>query len=176
MVCSLLVSFFRKTGSITQSSKDLCRLSKRTIIGLAPLPKFCYILAELIEPQGDETDAWIRDLIAYEKKKKCEDISSWGYCLRAITDEDIQQFQSHMDIILRKHHNAVRFGSLRETAEGFYCMEGMMLCFCALYRGMEVSINSKYISMDYLRFILDKIGEGRKNRKWLGWINNNMVA
>jgi hypothetical protein len=125
---------------------------------LAPLAKYSYIVTELLAPRGEVIDGWITDLISFEKKN-LKDIYSEGYCFKAIRENNLSLFQENLSILLAKHHNIVRFGSLRETAEGFYCLEGMVLCYCAMTYGMDIQIDNQYISMDYLRFIRNYINK-----------------
>ena len=121
---------------------------------LAPLAKYSYIVAELLASRGEIIDGWITDLISFEKKN-LKDIYSEGYCFKAIRENNLSIFHENLSLLLAKHHNIVRFGSLRETAEGFYCLEGMVLCYCAMAYGMDIQVDNQYISMDYLHFILD---------------------
>lgn len=136
----------------TQIWKILDHYRLNNYAPLAPLAKYSYIVTELLAPRGEVIGGWINDLINFEKKK-LKEIYSEGYCFKAIRENNLVLFHENLSILLAKHHNIVCFGSLRESAEGLYCLEGMVLCYCALSYGMDIQVDNQYIPMDYIRFI-----------------------
>ena len=45
-------------------------------------------------------------------------------------------------------------GGIRESPEGFLCLQAMSLAGLAIERSLTVSAESEYLNKDYLRFLL----------------------
>jgi len=77
-----------------------------------------------------------------------------GKTMQAIVEQSQVDLRESLHGLLIAHQRLAKFGSLRETPEGFLCLPAMVLSRVALDRGMEVDLESEYLSRGYLNYLL----------------------
>ncbi len=112
-----------------------------------------YSLMELLQPSGWDINQSIRGLL---KKPKFKDMYAIGKALQAIVDRDSLALHNALRELLKVHEGMVKYGALRETAEGLLCMPAMSLAYVSCQRSLPINIESEYISNGYLDFLKER--------------------
>jgi hypothetical protein len=138
---------------------QLLEFMKNSTAPYSPLAIYSYLFVNQFSPVFNQSDDWISKLISFEKRKII-DIYTLGYCYTAIHDRDNEKFNNNILLLLQKHERIAKFGQLRETSEGYFCMDAVGLCFCALMNKMIIPTENNFLPNLYLEWIIEnKIGK-----------------
>jgi hypothetical protein len=119
--------------------------------GDAPVALYSYALVRLIAHEDEAAGDYVPGLF---KTPKIKDTFATGKVIKTIIERDQLVFESALEDLLKAHQGMAKFGSLRETPRGFLCLPAMSLSKMALERGMEVNVESEYLSKGYLAYLL----------------------
>jgi hypothetical protein len=133
---------------------QLYTFKEQSMAPFSPAALFCYLFIDQIQPQFPERDNWINKLISYEKRK-ADDIYPIGYCYKAILENDIPTFEKYIKVLLTKHGKSSKFGQLRETPEGYYCMDATSLLFISINKHKNMDIDDMYLPVKYLQWLCE---------------------
>jgi tetratricopeptide (TPR) repeat protein len=78
-----------------------------------------------------------------------------GRTIKSIIEHSQPHFDEALGDLLDAHRGKAKFGGLRETPEGFLSLPAMSLSKIALERGLEINVESEYLSQGYLDYLLD---------------------
>lgn len=112
---------------------------------------YAYALACLISHKDSETSDYVSGLL---RKPKVKDTFAMGKVIAAIVAREQQAFDEALSELLDAHQRIARFGSLRETPEGFLSLPAMSLSKMALERGLAIGAESEYLSKGYLDYLV----------------------
>lgn len=114
---------------------------------------YAYVMVHLISGRDEEAGDYVPRLL---KKPKVKDIFAVGNIIKAIIKRNQSAFDRAMNDLLKAHQGMAKFGGLQETPEGFLCLPAMSLSKIALERGMEINVESEYLSKRYLDYLLQE--------------------
>jgi len=112
---------------------------------------YAYALACLISDKDRELSDHVSGLL---RKPKVKDTFAMGKVIGAIVKREQLAFDAALSELLDAHRRIARFGSWRETPEGFLSLPAMSLSKMALERGLTVGIESEYLSKGYLDYLM----------------------
>jgi hypothetical protein len=114
---------------------------------------YAYALMCLILGKDEETSKYV---VGLGKKPKIRDTFAMGETIKAIIERNQAAFDVALNDLVEAHRRLVKFGGLRETPEGFLCLPAMSLSKIALERGLEINVESEYLSRGYLDYLFQK--------------------
>jgi hypothetical protein len=88
------------------------------------------------------------------KRSKIKDTCALGRTIESIIKMDQPYFNEALKDLLQIHNGRAKFGSLRESPEGFMSLSAMSLSKIALERGLTINIENEYLSKGYLEFLM----------------------
>lgn len=109
-----------------------------------PVSFYAFSIIRLVQVKSP--GFWVDKLLEDPKNR---DAINLGKVLEGLVNNDEMGFNTALDELLRVHDRRVKYGALRETPEGFICMDGMAMVFLAQKRGIPVSFESEYIVPNY---------------------------
>ncbi|MCP4426768.1 MAG: hypothetical protein GY803_19930 [Chloroflexi bacterium] len=112
---------------------------------------YTYALMCLLNDNDQQTAPYVSGLL---KKPKVKETYAIGKTIQSILDRDQHAFDVALNELLMAHRGMAKFGSLRETPEGFLSLAAMTLSKMALDRNMTVNAESEYLSEGYLDYLL----------------------
>jgi tetratricopeptide (TPR) repeat protein len=121
--------------------------------GMSLMAFYAYALTCLIPGKDEEASDYVSGLL---KKPKIKDTFAIGRIIKAIIEHDQLAFDGSLEDLLDAHKRMAKFGSLRETPEGFLCLPAMSLSKMALGRGMQITAESQYLSTGYLEYLQEQ--------------------
>lgn len=123
------------------------------IPGITVTADYGYALMELLMPTGWDISISIADLLKRPKWKLWYAI---GQVIQSIINGNSDDFNNYMLDMLKVHERSAKMGSLRETAEGLICMQGMSLAYVARKREMIIEIENDYLPLKYLDYLMER--------------------
>lgn len=144
---NLLVAILILSGKLELAEKAKVELGKfyqEPQHDTWPVSFYAFSIVELV--QNRTPDNWIEKLFTDPKNREALNL---GAILKGIVDKDEIGFNAALDTLLRVHDRRAKYGSLRETPEGFISMDGMALVYLAMKKGLTVRLQSQYIVPDY---------------------------
>jgi hypothetical protein len=117
----------------------------------ALMPQYAFSLVRLMGGKDQEIIDYVENLL---KKPKIKLTYAMGKTIEAIRELEQSTFNEELSNLLKAHRGMAKFGGLRESPEGYLCLQAMSLSKIALLRGMNLDIESEYLSKGYLDFLL----------------------
>ncbi len=132
--------------------KELDQYKKDDYRGNSPVALFSYGLLEFLYPTSWDIKKSIQIL---KKSQKFKIVPPWGKALEAILNENSLDFKTAIEDLLKVHEGMAKHGSLRYSSEGLLCLSAMTLVYISIQRQITIEIENDYLSMDYLKFIME---------------------
>lgn len=114
---------------------------------------YAYSVVNLLSARDGEAAGYVLGLL---KKPKVKWTYAAGKTIQAIIDRDQPGFDQALEELLRAHRGMATVGGIRESPEGFLCLQAMSLARLAGERGMAANAESEYLNKDYLQFLLER--------------------
>jgi hypothetical protein len=108
---------------------------------------------EILLPSSGNISEWVRGL---KKRPKYKDLFAAGFALQAIFDKNQEAFTQSLSLLLKAHQGMARYGVLRLTPEGWLCLPAMTLSYLAHQNNLKVELETEYLYLDYLTYLLEK--------------------
>jgi hypothetical protein len=127
-------------------------LYKKDARGNSLAALYAYSVMELLT----STEKGIYSAISKLKKKnKIKDYFAIGIILDAIIKHDETLLNAGLTDLLRAHEGMAKHGALRETSEGYICMQAMSLAYISKKRNLSVQIKNEYLPLEYVDFLTE---------------------
>jgi hypothetical protein len=147
--------------------KNLFEYRKKERIGENYYAQVAYAIMGLQYPELDWTT---KSLTKLQSSPDLKDTYSIGLCVQALEQNDQSGFDNGLTKLLDAHKGMAVHGGLRDTPEGGLCMPAMVLIYLAKLRGMKIELENKYVSQEYIDFIISP----RKSPGWKwNWLFTN---
>jgi tetratricopeptide (TPR) repeat protein len=112
---------------------------------------YAYSMACLLSRRDEEADPYLHGLL---RKPKFRWTHAAGKAIEGLVERDQPRFDQALDELLKAHRGMATVGGIRESPEGFLCLQAMSLARLAIERSLTVSAESEYLNNGYLRFLL----------------------
>jgi hypothetical protein len=116
---------------------------------------YAYSITCLLSARDEEAAVHALGLL---KKPKVKWTHAAGKAIQALIERDQPGFDQGLEDLLKAHRGMATIGGIRESPEGFLCLQAMSLARLASERGTAASAESVYLNKDYLRFLQEQTG------------------
>jgi Immunity protein 49 len=110
-------------------------------------------IACLLSSRDEEALGYALNLL---KKPKVKWTFAAGKAIQALIERDQPGFDQALEELLKAHRGMATVGGIRESPEGFLCLQAMSLARLAGDRGMVVHAESEYLNKGYLHFLREQ--------------------
>lgn len=117
--------------------------------GKSPMALYAYALANLIQGKLDHVDGYLNSL----ETSNLKDIRAIGLSLKALVEKNQHELNSALNLLCLAHRDRVRYGNLKEAAEGFICLPATVISVLAAKGGMNVTVESDYLPLGYTKYL-----------------------
>lgn len=117
--------------------------------GKSPMALYAYVLVNLIQGESNDMDSYLNNLEA----SKLEDIRAIGLSLKALVEKNQHELNRALNLLCLAHKNRVRYGNLKEAAEGFICLPATAISILAMKNGMNLAVESNYLPLGYIKYL-----------------------